>query len=286
MPKVYFSWRRRPINNLIHLLGKFNFTESEAKAYMTLLQNGPSTGYEISKISGIPRSKIYNLLETLIGKGVVLCTKNTNPVYYNAIPAEELAKNLKQDYDSAILEIKEGLKTFDSQMNLEYVWFIRGYKNIFNKYKNILQDTKEELHIQIWKEDLKHIHKELKTVENKGVKMLVILYGADKNEDIGIKNVYKHGFEKEKLQEMGGRWITLVSDSKEVLFGHIQNPQQAEVIWTESKPLVLLAKEYVKHDAYFYRLMGALGNAVEETFGSDLSDVREIYEKFSNRLQY
>ena len=47
---------------LINTLKEFKFTESEAKVYISLLQNGPCTGYELSKVSGVARSKIYNIL--------------------------------------------------------------------------------------------------------------------------------------------------------------------------------------------------------------------------------
>jgi hypothetical protein len=34
-----------------------------------LLQQNPSTGYQLSKLSGVPRSRIYETLERLVAKG-------------------------------------------------------------------------------------------------------------------------------------------------------------------------------------------------------------------------
>lgn len=39
----------------ISLLNSFGITSNEAKVYITLLQMDASTGYKISKSSGIPR---------------------------------------------------------------------------------------------------------------------------------------------------------------------------------------------------------------------------------------
>ncbi|WP_081454100.1 helix-turn-helix domain-containing protein [Companilactobacillus farciminis] len=39
----------------IRLLNSFGITNNEAKVYITLLQMDASTGYKISKSSGIPR---------------------------------------------------------------------------------------------------------------------------------------------------------------------------------------------------------------------------------------
>lgn len=51
--------------SVIELLKNLQLTESEAKVYVALSQYGPQTGYEVSKTSGVPRSKVYNILESL-----------------------------------------------------------------------------------------------------------------------------------------------------------------------------------------------------------------------------
>ncbi|MPM94620.1 hypothetical protein SDC9_141768 [bioreactor metagenome] len=92
-----------------------------------------------------------------------------------------------------------------------------------------------------------------------------------------LKNLYFHGMGEEKKKEMGGRWITLVSDSKEVVFGQIISKSIAEVIWTENKPMVMLASEYVRHDVYFYKSANTLPNEMKQKFGDDLEKIREIF---------
>ena len=57
------------MDNELNLLNKIGLTDAEAKVYLTLSQNGSLTGYEASKIANVPRSKIYNILQSLIDKG-------------------------------------------------------------------------------------------------------------------------------------------------------------------------------------------------------------------------
>jgi hypothetical protein len=47
----------------IALLQDLGFTEQEARAYQALLQHNPVTGYELAKVSGIPRPNTYPVLE-------------------------------------------------------------------------------------------------------------------------------------------------------------------------------------------------------------------------------
>lgn len=266
-------------NLVISLFKNLNFTESEAKAYISLLQQGSSSGYEVSKISSVPRSKIYNVLESLITKGMVICSKHTTPALYHAVPFEEVLRNLKRDYDHTLEVIESELSVFKKRLNLGYIWHIREYENVFDKCRNVLQKTKNELYLQIWREDFDEIANEVIALEQAGLSIIVILYSLDGNYDIPLKNYYKHGFENEKFKEFGGRWITLVSDSQEVIFGQIQNKKNAEVVWTESVPLVFMAKEYVKHDAYFYRALEVSRPTMESVFGKNLSKIRDIFKE-------
>ena len=153
---------------VISLFKNLNFTESEAKAYIALLQQGSSSGYEVSKISGVPRSKIYNILESLITKGMVLCTKHTTPALYHAVPVEEVLKNLKRDYEHTLDVVESELSAFTKRLNLGYIWHIREYENVFDKCRNLLQNTKKELYLQIWREDFDEIAGEIIALEKKG----------------------------------------------------------------------------------------------------------------------
>ena len=74
----------------VYLLNKIGFTDSEAKVYLVLLKNGGMTGYEASKYSAVPRSKIYNVLESLVMKGFILYSEEECSNRYAALPFEEI----------------------------------------------------------------------------------------------------------------------------------------------------------------------------------------------------
>lgn len=267
------------MEKVIQLLKSFNFTESETKVYISLLKNGTGTGYEISKQSSVPRSKVYNVLEILMEKGCVVVSKQTNPVNYSAVPIDEFIKNIKSNVDDNLAEVKKELTSYNQTMDLETLWYIRGYKNIFNKCRHLLNEAKTDVYVQVWKEDIEHIIHELREVEERLDQSVIILYSTTHDYDVALANYYKHGFEEEKLQDSGGRWINIVVDSREMIFGHIQNDKNAEVIWTQSIPMVFLAKENISHDAYCLKLIDALGEDAKRQFGDELKGIRSIFKK-------
>lgn len=266
------------MERVIQLLKLFHFTESETKVYIALLKNGAGTGYEISKWSSVPRSKVYNTLEILMEKGCAVVSKQTNPVNYSAVPIEELINNIRTNVEEDLAEVQKELTSYNQTMDLETLWYIRGYSNIFNKCRHLLEEAKSDVYIQVWREDLPYILEELQAVEKRLAQTVIILYSTDHDYDVPLHYYYRHGFEEAKLEESGGRWINLVIDSKEVLFGHIQNDKNAEVIWTQSLPMVFLTKENISHDAYCLKLIDALDEDARKQFGKELQGIRSIFK--------
>nr|NJM02749.1 TrmB family transcriptional regulator [Desulfobacula sp.] len=84
-----------PVMNDMKRLG---FSEYECKAYLKLLEEFPLNGYTLSKNSGIPRSRIYEVLKNLMGKQMVFeQTEEKNKVYYPVAP-DVFIKKLKESY--------------------------------------------------------------------------------------------------------------------------------------------------------------------------------------------
>lgn len=263
--------------NVIPLLNKIGLTEAESKTYLSLLRYGSSSGYEVSKVSGVPRSKIYNILETLVTKGFVRFTEGEGTNQYLAVPIEEVSERIQKETKDTLEELTAQLKEYQTSTDLEYIWHIREYKNVFAKCRNIIRHTEDELLIQIWEEDLPQIEKELKGLEEKGVRLGIVYFSEDENSSIPFKNYSRHGMLAEKRKEMGGRFITLVSDEEEVVFGQIINETVAEVIWTKSKPMIAMSAECVRHDMYFYKNVGKFKEEMQEEFGKDYIKIREIF---------
>ena len=70
-------------NDMKHL----GFTEYECKAYVSLLEQFPLNGYALAKNSGIPRSRVYEVLKKLIAKQMVFeQVEKKNKLYYPVDP--------------------------------------------------------------------------------------------------------------------------------------------------------------------------------------------------------
>ena len=71
-------------------LQELGFTEYEARAYHALLQYHPVSGYELAKVSGIPRANIYVVLQKLEERGAVIRAEDGDSTRYLPVAPDEL----------------------------------------------------------------------------------------------------------------------------------------------------------------------------------------------------
>ena len=68
----------------------------EVKIWTALLSRGVSTAGELSDIANVPRSRSYDILESLEKKGFVVI-KLGKPIKYLAVPPQEVVERVKKN---------------------------------------------------------------------------------------------------------------------------------------------------------------------------------------------
>lgn len=129
---------------ILDTLKNLNFTEYEAKAYLTLLEESPLTGYAVAKNSGVPRSRIYEVLDSLVMRGDILVSLGNTP-QYTPVPAKELIKNRRIRAEENFELAEKSLAEFESSTNdRENIWNIMGRNEILDKVKTCIAAAKKE----------------------------------------------------------------------------------------------------------------------------------------------
>jgi HTH-type transcriptional regulator, sugar sensing transcriptional regulator len=77
-------------------LKKIGLTEGEIKVYSALLDLGESTRTELSKKSSISPSKIYDVANRLLEKGIISSVKKNNIIHFSAANPEKIKDFIKQ----------------------------------------------------------------------------------------------------------------------------------------------------------------------------------------------
>ena len=74
---------------------KLGLTEYEARAYVAVVELGEAEAYEVARRSGVPRTRIYDVLSRLENGGLIQKIRESRPAVYAAIPPERSLGPLK-----------------------------------------------------------------------------------------------------------------------------------------------------------------------------------------------
>jgi sugar-specific transcriptional regulator TrmB len=233
------------MDEILKEMQKIGFTSYESKIYLALLHRNPATGYEISKISGVPQAKVYENILRLGNRGAVLNVGN-DPVKYVPLPPEKLLNKVNADFEKSIELLKSKLPALSSCNEPDYVWNIRGYFSSMERASQLIKVAENKICMAIWGEDVMYLYNELAEAVSRGVETNILIYG--RKNIIALENVYYHGGEKKLLREAGDRWITLVADDKEVLTGQIDEEKEGISIWTANPAIVYTSKRYIEQE--------------------------------------
>lgn len=95
-------------------LKDFGLNSYEAKLWTALLSRGVSTAGELSDIANVPRSRTYDVLESLEKKGFIIM-KLGKPIKYLAVHPSEVVKRIKKQVEEdAKIQVKQLSELDDS----------------------------------------------------------------------------------------------------------------------------------------------------------------------------
>jgi sugar-specific transcriptional regulator TrmB len=248
----------------ISLMQNIGFTQYESQVYLALLQQSNISGYELAKISGVPASKIYQILNKLTDKEMILAI-DSEPKKYAPLPPEEILSRFKNDYLGTIdnLTDKLGHLYANDEASESYIWNLSGRLEIIRKIVEFIDQAKRNIFLSIWDEEVDELQEALIQTASRDVEITIVHFGKKL---LGIGDEYSHGNEHKIRIQRGGRRIALIVDDNKVVLGHFQKNGSSTAAWTANKGLVLLAKDYIIHDIYSIRIVQKYGQDAIDLF--------------------
>lgn len=99
-------------DRLVELLNEeLGLTPYESKAYIALLLHGPLSPKGVNQKSGIPRPRTYDVLNSLVGKGLLMEQPGRPRMYAAVDPQVGLEKMMKELESKVLRQLEEKRKT-------------------------------------------------------------------------------------------------------------------------------------------------------------------------------
>lgn len=212
----------------------FGLNSYEAKIWTALLSRGVSTAGELSDIANVPRSRSYDILESLEKKGFIIM-KIGKPIKYIAVDPEEVVERVKKNViqdahkqaetletlrDSDVLQElrmlhKNGVEMVDAT---EITGALKGRSNSYDQMEAMVKAAEADIILVSTEEGIVHkidaLFRSLKKAHERGVKIRIAVPVTEKN-----KKTLAELNSIATIRDIKGiKARFLIADSKEILF--------------------------------------------------------------------
>lgn len=225
---------------------KLGFSQYESKAYLSLIQHSPVTGYELSKRSGVPRSMIYEVINKLIDRGAVY-TIPSEPIRYTPVPAREFLKRMRRNIEATFEFLDQSLGALKQAGDVHVISHINGYEPVTDELLSIIDQAKQELWLSVWNPEASALTDHVREAQRRDVKVLSIVFG-DENCSLGVTFHHDYMTADVVKERIGGKLTIAVRDKDEVVIAIFRDNSTSWAVKTHDPALVLVATEFIRHD--------------------------------------
>lgn len=212
----------------------FDLNLYEVKVWTALLSRGTSTAGELSNISDVPRSRTYDILESLEKKGFIVM-KLGKPIKFIALKPEEVVERVKKNLLKDANERSKRLETLKGdevlgELNSLFtkgVKFVeptdlsgslKGRQNIYNHLDMMIRDAEKSVTIITTAEGLSRklevLMPSLEKCKKRGVKVRIA--APINNNNIKVAREFKKVAEVRSVDKFRARFA--VVDSSQLMF--------------------------------------------------------------------
>ena len=180
---------------ILDILKTLGLNLYERKLWVALLLKGTATAGELSTIANVPRSRSYDVLQSLAEKGFVVVQPG-KPIKYVAIPPEQALENLKKKLEENFKNSIERIEEFKKSQSMkelneifkkgikvvspeEMTGSIRGKYSILQQLDSMFKNAKKKINIVTTPEGLNELFKihfnTLKEAKERGVEIKIAI---------------------------------------------------------------------------------------------------------------
>lgn len=230
----------------------------ERRLWVALLARGTSTAGELSEIANVPRSRSYDVLQSLADRGFVV-VQTAKPIRYVAVAPDEALERSKKKLEEEVLRMHERIdelkdsplmrelnEVFQQGLKLispeEMTGALKGKYSVLQQMETMFRGASQRINIVTTPEGMNELFENhldvLKKAKDKGVEIKIATNDTEKCADAvkALLNMAEVRTIDEKEIPIQGRFF--VVDGKQLAFGLTDakvHSTQDMVLWSKSE---------------------------------------------------
>ena len=137
------------LDEATEVLQQLGLKEYEAKCFVGLSRLSTGTAKQLSEITDVPRTRVYDAVRVLEAQGLVEI-QHSSPQRFRAVPLEEATETLRDQYESRVKRLGDALRSAgdierEEEDPVQEVWALSGSDAIANRSNQLISGADQEV---------------------------------------------------------------------------------------------------------------------------------------------
>lgn len=146
------------VDEAVEVLQQLGLKEYEAKCFVGLSRLPTGTAKQLSEVTDVPRTRVYDAVRVLEAQGLVE-VQHSSPQKFRAVPLEEATETLRDQYEARVDRLTSALERTNlveesDEDPIQEVWSMSGTDAIANRSNQLIDDATEEVVLVLGDESL------------------------------------------------------------------------------------------------------------------------------------
>jgi sugar-specific transcriptional regulator TrmB len=255
-------------DDIIASLERLGLSSYESKAYLAAIGQPPITCYKLAQLSGVPRARIYEVVDKLAAKGLLLL-QSGDKALLTAANYEGFLAQKESEIRENLDRLRKALAAIPSAES-SGTWNVNGRSQVLQTARELMVAAERYVYVQALAHDVQALLPTMQRIRQRKIEIHGI-YCGDLPQ--GLPGLVKH------LGESGlvCSEIAVVVDGEQALIGCTQPEESASAAMTQNRGIIHITREYIRHEVFLNTLVGGKEPAAEGLY------VRK-YRSFMRRL--
>lgn len=260
---------------MIDALRKLGLSDLEARCYLALHGQPPSSGYEVSKQVSVSRSNVYAALRGLVEKGVCRAEEG-EPITFAAIPIGQVVKLLQSEFERTARLLESELTTLPDTPPFFSNW--KGEQQVDLAIRRLAANAREEILVDLWAEDLHRVEESLLSAEHRGTAVHLMVIGETLTE---LEQVIVHSVPP------GGphrsRNFSMLLDKETAIIGSFSRHAPPSALESNHPAVLNVLQTSYFHDVVMMRIEKDFARELEDRYGKDYALIRREHPEMHSK---
>jgi sugar-specific transcriptional regulator TrmB len=168
-------------------LTRFGLSETEAQTYVAVLERGSATIAELSTATDISTGYVYDLVESLEDRGLVVVDDHRTPTQVRAVDPESAIESMTEELSELATDLAQ--RHTETEPDYPAVELVRTRETLYDRLERLVENAEREVFLSVPAPAIGRLAASLKRAVRRGVFVAVLLGTAGVDERVDVEAI-------------------------------------------------------------------------------------------------